>query len=194
MDYIFNYIIYYGKNIIFLGIILFIISKIVGKNIENYHSHWNTLIDNFNFSSEEFYKLLQTELQSQGINNINIEKVSLKEGNALSSKRIYLRVLWKNYQYDICGAPFGKGFFISWWLLTKQSQAELLIAKIPFIGLWLVRKLYPVTYYKIDTASMFMTYANASVQKVIKEITEEKGVRALSESEQKPILNDIFKR
>lgn len=182
------------KSIIFLGIILFIISKFFGKNLEKLHSHWNTLIDDFNFSSEEFYKRLQSELQSQGINNISIEKVSLKEGNALSSKRIYLRVLWKSYQYDICGAPFGNGFFISWWLLYKQSQAELLIAKIPFIGLWLARKLYPATYYSIDTASMFMTYANASVQKVIKEITEEKGVRALSESEQKPILNDIFKR
>ncbi len=64
MDYIFNYI-------IFLGIILFIISKIFGKSIENYHSHWNTLIDNFNFSSEEFFKRLQTELQSQGINTIS---------------------------------------------------------------------------------------------------------------------------
>ena len=100
----------------------------------------------------------------------------------------------KKYQYDICAAPFGDGFFVSWWLLDRASWIQILIRLIPFIGSWLVRKLYPITYYKIDTASMFMTYAQASVLKVIKDITNDKGVRALSEAERKPILNDIFKR
>ena len=50
------------------------------------------------------------------------------------------------------------------------------------------KKLYPVTYYRIDTASMFMSYAQSSVLKIIDEITNNKGTRALTENERKPVL------
>ncbi len=194
MNEILNYVAYYGRDIISLLFFLLILKLLFSKRIRNYHSHWNTLIENFNFHAGEFYNLLEQELQSHGIEDITIKRVSLKEGNMFSSKRMYLRVLWKSYHYDICAAPFGEGFFISWWLLHRQSIIQNFIARIPFLGTWLVRKLFPITYYRIDTALMFMTYAHASVQKVIKDITEEKGIRALSEAELKPILNDIFKR
>ncbi len=194
MNDILFYITRYG--IYFLqGLVTFLILKsIFSATLKSHHSKWNTLIDNFNFSTQEFYKLLKEELQNHGIKHIEIEQVSLKEGNAFSSRRSYLRATWKEYQYDICAAPFGKGFFISWWLLYKNSIGQLIILKIPFVGGWLARKLYPVTYYKIDTASMFMTYAQAAVLKVVDDITKSQGVRALSELDRKPTLQDIFKR
>jgi hypothetical protein len=46
----------------------------------------------------------------------------------------------------------------------------------------------------VDTASMLMSYAQKSVLNVIEEITNNKGVRTLTEAERKPILNDIYKR
>ena len=192
-DFLF-YLTRYGMYFL-QGLVVFLILKsIFSTTFKSHHSKWNTLIDNFNFSTQEFYKLLKEELQSQGIKRLEIEKVSLKEGNAFSSRRSYLRATWKEYQYDICAAPFGKGFFISWWLLHKNSIGQLIISKIPFFGGWFSRKLYPVTYYKIDTASMFMTYAQAAVLKVIDDITKSQGVRALSEQERKPTLQDIFRR
>ena len=194
MNEILFYAIRYGMYILY-GLIAFLILKsIFSTSLKNHHSHWNTLIDDFNFSTKEFYKLLKEDLESQGIKRIKMEQVSLKEGNVMSFSRTYLRIIWKDYQYDICGAPFGNGFFISWWLLYKNSLGQILISKIPFVGGWLARKLYPVTYYKIDTASMFMTYAQASVLKVIDDITKAQGVHSLSEQERKPILQDIFKR
>jgi len=194
MNEILFYITRYGMYLLY-GLIAFLILKsIFSASLKSYHSRWNTLIDNFNFSTKEFYKLLKEELENQGIKRIRMEQVSLKEGNALSSRRTYLRITWKDYQYDICGAPFGNGFFISWWLLYKNSVGQILISKIPFVGGWLARKLYPVTYYKIDTASMFMSYAQAAVLKVIDDITKSQGIRSLSEQERKPTLQDIFKR
>lgn len=194
MNEILYYTIQYGTYVLY-AIGLFLILKFIFSSLfKNYHSNWNTLIDNFNFSTQEFYKLLKEELQNQGIKRIKIKHVFLKEGNAFSPTRTYLRATWKEYQYDICAAPFGKGFFISWWLLYKNSIGQLLVSKIPFVGGWLARKLYPVTYYKVDTASMFMTYAQNAVLKVIDDITTNKGVRSLTEAERKPILNDIFKR
>tara|TARA_R110002072_G_scaffold260722_15_gene419351 strand:- start:388 stop:786 length:399 start_codon:yes stop_codon:yes gene_type:complete len=131
---------------------------------------------------------------SHGISGISAESVSLFEGNIFSARRRYIRIMWKDYQYDICAAPFGDGFFISWWLLYKNPLGKIIFSKIPFIGNWMVRNFYPITYYKIDTASMFMTFAQTAVLKVIDDITKEKGIRSLSEAQRKPILNDIFKR
>jgi hypothetical protein len=184
----------YGMYVLY-GIITFLTLKFIfGKTLKSHHSNWNTLIDNFDYSSREFYTQLKEELELHGVTNITIREKNLKEGSILSASRIYLRATWKEYQYDICGANFGNGFFISWWLLYKNSIGKILISKIPFIGKWLAKKLYPVTYYRIDTASMFMSYAQSSVLKVIEDITNEKGVRALTETERKPILNNIFVR
>jgi hypothetical protein len=189
------YLIGYGMYAV-CGIVAFLVLKsIFNKAFESYHSRWNILLDSFSFSTQEFYSLLKYDLKSQGIKALEITMVSLKEGNAFSSKRLYLRVSWKEYQYDICAAPFGKkGFFISWWLLYKTSIGQIIISKIPFIGKWLERKLFPITFYKVDTASMFMTYAQASVLRVIDTISKEHGVRVLTEAERRPVLQDIFKR
>ena len=65
---------------------------------------------------------------------------------------------------------------------------------LPFVGNYLAHAFFPITYYSIDTSSMFLTYAQSSVLKVIDDITNEKGVRSLTESERKPIMKDIFKR
>lgn len=175
-------------------IIVFIIKHIVSELLKNYHSNWNTLIDNFDYSPKEFYKLLKVELESHGITNIKIYEKSIQEGGVMSHARIYLRATWKDYQYDICGCKFGKGFFISWWLIYKDSLEKIIISKIPFVGKWVANAWYPVTYHRIDTASMFMTYVHSSVLKVIEDITNDKGVRALTEDERKPVLNNVFIR
>lgn len=179
------YIEYYLTSIIAIIIVIFILRRIAKASIKTHHSRWNTLIDNFEFSSKEFYSRLQTELESHGVTNIKIKEVYLKEGGMMSASRLYLRAVWRGYQYDMCAAPFGHGFFISWWLLYKESVLKILIAKIPFLGPWLVQTLFPITYYRIDTASMFMSYAQSSVLKVIDDITND---------ERKPVLNNIFIR
>jgi type II secretory pathway component PulF len=184
----------YGISIIIVIAVFILIRLLFKSSVKNFHSRWSTLIDNFNYSSQDFYKQLTEELQSHGIKGLSTKFVFLKEGNAFSSKRTYLRVTWKDYDYDICAAPFGNGFFISWWLLYKNSFWQLFLFRVPFIGTWLVKKLFPITYYKIDTASMFMSYAQSSVLKIVDTITNNKGVKALSENERKPILKDIFKR
>ncbi len=181
-------------TIILLVLIIAVIIAFLSKKAKTYHSNWNTLIDNFEFSTNQFYTLLEQELKAQRVDNIRTETIILSEGGVFSSKRNYLRLTWKGYQYDICGAPFAKGFFVSWWLVLTQSHAELVIANVPLIGAWLHRKFYPMTYYKIDTASMFMSYAHTAVLNVIEQITADKGIRALSELERQPKVKDLLGR
>lgn len=180
--------------LVYGGILFLFFKFIFNKTLENNHSNWNTLIDKFDYSPKEFYRRLKIELESHGITKMTINEVYIKEGGMMSYSRVYLRVVWKDYQYEVCGCKFANGFFISWWLLYKDSIGKILISKLPFIGLWIANKLYPVTYYRIDTASMFMTYAQNAVLKVIDDITNEKGVRVLTENERKPVLNNIFNR
>jgi len=172
-------------------LIFYIVLKRTKKDV---HSHWNNLIDNFKYSSKDFYNEIKKEMLSHGISGISTSYVQLSEGGAMSPKRLYVRVMWKDYQYDICAAPFGDGFFISWWLIYKTPIGQIILYRVPFIGNWLVKKLYPITFYKIDTASMFQTYCHQSVLNVIDSITKDSGVRTLTENERKPIMKDIFKR
>ena len=174
-------------------LVLLVVISILWKPRKDYHSNWAQLLPGFKFSTQEFYELVQSEMKSHEVRGISCEKVSLKTGNVFSSERLYLRVKWDEYYYDLCFAPFGDGCFVSWWLIFQTSAEEEYLTRIPFIGGWIGRAFFRKTYYKIDSASMFMTYAQHSVLAVIDEITKGTGIR-LSELERKPILNNIFHR
>lgn len=177
--------------IIILVIIVFI--NLLRKPKEDYHSNWAQLLPGFKFSTKEFYVLVKQEMESHEIKELSFKKISLKTGSVFSSERLYLKVEWEEYHYDLCFAPFGDGCFVSWWLIYETSSDEEFLTKIPFIGEWIRQAFYRKTYYKIDTASMFMTYAHHSVLAVIDEITKNTGIR-LTELERRPILNNIFAR
>lgn len=180
--------------VLFPIIILLIYYLFLFKIRYNVHSHWDILIDDFSFSTKEFYKLLRQEVHKKKIPKISFESVALREGNMFSSRRLYQRINWKNHHFDICAAPYGNGFFISWWMVYKLSVIEWIIMIIPYIGPWLHRKFFTLTYYKIDTALMFMKYVHLCVLEVFDELTITEGVRLLDDEERKPILNDIFNR
>lgn len=179
----------------FIILLLFLL-VIIAINIKpkvDFHSHWSHLLPSFKFSSKNFYELLEKEMSSHDIKDLSFEEVSLKTGNIFSSERIYLRVRWQEYYYDVCFAPFGDGCFVSWWLFFETSNGEMIVEKIPFIGRALRRAFYKKTFYQIDTASMFMTYAHQSVLSIIEEITKETGTR-ITEMDRKPVMNNIFMR
>jgi len=151
------------------------------------------MLPEFKHSTQDFYTQLKTELESHGIENVRIKEKNISTGGMLSKQRLYLHVKWKEYHYDCCFAPFGKGTFVSWWLYTEVQGGEKILGKIPFLGKYLVQSFYPITYYRYDTASMFMGYAQSSVLKVIDEITKETGFR-VNDNDRKPILKNIFNR
>ena len=61
-------------NIFFILISIFIIIILFKKGIPTLNSHWNTMIDNFTYSTQEFYSLLEKELQSHGVKNIKVHE------------------------------------------------------------------------------------------------------------------------
>ena len=155
-------------------------------------SHWNTLIEGLTVSPKEFFTSVEQTLETKLIPSIKRSRVDWREGGIMSAKREYLRVVRKKLAFDICGAPFGNGFFISWWLGEMPSFFWQLIMMIPFLGPLLEKWFRPTTYYNVDTASMYQSLVHSAVLEVVDSLTQVNGLKALSETERKPQMRDFF--
>ncbi len=78
--------------------------------------HWHSLIEGFSTSSLDFYELVKAGIALREIPDLKISQVEWKQGGLGSGKRVYLRVSREGLNFDICAAPFGTGYFFSWWL------------------------------------------------------------------------------
>jgi hypothetical protein len=98
----------------------------------NVVSHWYHLIENFNTSTMDFYVSVERALDARRVPDVGTSRINWREGGLLSAKREYLRIGRKRYAFDICGAPFGTGFFVSWWL-TEQTPSLLVVLFVLFV-------------------------------------------------------------
>jgi hypothetical protein len=107
-------------------------------------AHWNHLIDGLQTSSLGFYEALDQALRRRGVPDASGHRVDYREAGLLSAKREYLRVTRGAQAVDICAAPFGSGFFVSWWMgearpgpfVPTIAALALIVAVIRSAGLW----------------------------------------------------------
>ena len=210
-------------------------------------SHWCTLIEDLQASPLEFYKAIDAALMRRQVPETTNERVDYRESGALSANREYLHVQRDNLVFDVCGAPFGTGFFVSWWLAEEERRLNVLV-KIGFLvlllgsaarvldqlglfagtlilvgailfGLWTINSLAVrgdvnddlvrvlpvlgplynwlfknVSYYRIDTTLMFQKAVHNAVLEVIDGMTATKGLRALGETERRPVMREFYQR
>src|SRR5712692_4795662 len=88
-------------------------------------SHWYKLIDGLQSSPSDLYTSVEAALQNRKIPNAESSRVDWQEAGTFSARREYLRMTRGKHVMDICGAPFGNGFFISWWLAEARPSAVL---------------------------------------------------------------------
>jgi len=155
-------------------------------------SHWYQLIEGLQESPQRFYGALEHAIRSRQLPKIDRTRINYKEGGLLSAKREYFRVRRKEHLFDVCAAPFGNGFFVSWWLGISPGFFWRLILSIPVMGPICLRFFKPPTYYQLDTALMFQESIRQSVLEVVDQISKTQGLRLLSEAERKPILSNLF--
>lgn len=240
--------------------------------------HWSKLIENFQTSTHDFYASVEWALLQRKIPDLKVKTIVWNEGGVLSPRREYLRMTDGRVAFDLCAAPFGTGFFFSWWLVRKPASwvfawallfaamawllrsgihagfvllynassdpfvwsllawepsfmsrflrgtsvvlellswgpavllvcaavalaarvgrvaAESALLAIPFFG-WIYRSLFaPDTYYRLDTAIMLRSAVHAAVLEAIEGVTVQKGLRALSEEDRKPIMRELVSK
>jgi hypothetical protein len=158
-------------------------------------SHWYHLIEGFQASTQAFYTAIEQGVQARQIPKTKMSRINWRETRLFSAKREYLRVHRHDLVFDICAAPFGTGFFVSWWLGELESGWRAILAKIPLIGGLLARVAHrPFTYYTLDTAFMFQESVHNAVLEVLDAHLSSNGLRALPEAERKPVMKDFFKK
>lgn len=99
-------------------------------------SHWHTLFEDFQTSALGFYDAVEEAVKAREAPDIRFERVEWTEKGLLTPKRTYLRVKRGRLSFDICAAPYGRGYFFSWWLAETPSFAALgyLVALIAGLG------------------------------------------------------------
>lgn len=85
-------------------------------------SHWHKLVNGFAMSPLEFYAAVEAAMKARELPETTISRVEYHEGGIFSAVRVYLRIARPRHRvaFDICGAPFGRGFFFSSWLVQTK--------------------------------------------------------------------------
>lgn len=91
-------------------------------------SHWAQLCEGLQASPKEFYEQVVAATSRRSIPDTVIETVEYKEAGAFSGVRQYLRLRRRREVFDICGAPFGNGFFFSWWFAELKPAIPSIVA------------------------------------------------------------------
>lgn len=155
--------------------------------------NWSHLFENMTQDPTKFYVMLKEILEEKEIPELVTGSKNIKQGGLLSYQRLYFVVSRGDFIFHICAAPWGKGFFFSWWARKRLSSFDSTISKIPFVGKSIVKARQSKSYYESDTDTMFRTSVQQAVLQAIDRITEANGIRGLSELERKPELKSVFK-
>ncbi len=176
------------------ALILLVLIALVTKKKPVIVSHWHSLIPGLKVSVEDYYETLNEVIEKRQVPEVKLWVKHYHEGGIASAKRMYLRIARRNHTFDICAAPFGSDFFVSWWLGESLSLGATIVSKIPLLGPLLIMMFLRETFYRIDTALMFQDSVHSAVLEVLDQRMKGQGLRSLSEAERKPIMRELFKQ
>ena len=101
----------------------------------NVISHWGHLFEKFQTSSLAFYESVEAAVQARAVPETNRARIEHKEAGLASANREYLRIHRGKHAFDICAAPFGTGFFVSWWFTEPPLPFAILYTLGFLLGL-----------------------------------------------------------
>jgi hypothetical protein len=168
--------------LIVITVIILIIRNYRVKKMGAIHSNKCHYFDKLQFSGQEFYALLENIIKERQMPDTKTSRVEYHQKHIFSNKREYLRIQRKDDIFDVCAAPFGTGFFVSYWHGEPKKRIRDMAMKTPFLAT-AVEGWQGTTFYQIDTASMFKACFKDSLMEAIEQITTSKGIRGLSDGE-----------
>lgn len=158
---------------------------------ENF-AHWYHRFPGLKLSSDEFYGMVQQEVERHNIPSVRIKRVLIHEGGVFSVKREYLEVYCSPNVFHLCLCPYGDGLFVSYWTGHVVDGFVRFLAAFPIIGRFFYRFIRPTTYHALDTQLMFQSVVGASVNAALDNLMEGQGKPTLSDVERKPLMRDFL--
>lgn len=168
--------------VLFIG---YLVGKMRRSALET--EHWFQGFNLLHLSSNDFYATLETYIRDMKLPDVRVQRVTHPEGGVLSSNREYLRVSRKEHVYDICAAPFGHSFFISYWKVDTSTGIRKFVRAFPKIGPVLELGLFGKTYYQIDSENMFKQFVDEMLKDAVNLVSAENGTRGKKELERNAV-------
>jgi hypothetical protein len=141
------------------------------------HEHSYQHFEDLQLSAKDFYLRLKNLIEEYNYPDVVCSPVTLKEGGAFSSRREYLRISKQRYSYFVCASPFGRSFFISWWLQEDANTAAAVAQRFGLFGKAVAQRLESKTYYELDTELMFTSAIKSIIKVAVDRLKSEKGFR-----------------
>ena len=154
--------------------------------------HWYRLFEDLWVSPHDFYAAVEAAVARRRMPGVTWSRALWHEGGFFSPQREYLRLRRGELVLDICGAPYGSAFFVSWWMGERRTGLWPFLLEIPGVGALAHILFRPHTHYAIDTALMFQEAVQGAVLEVIEALSESRGIRTLSRTERTPVLRGFF--
>lgn len=143
-------------------------------------ANWGQQFPNVSFSSQAIYDEIQNRVSDKQYPGIKMQKVLHPEGGSLSHNREYLRIRRGRLIFDVCAAPFGKDFFISWWQARLPTTREVWLQLLPFLNKTAIKHAREQRYYEMDTETMFADSMKKCVEEVVQSLTAPTGTRQIT--------------
>ena len=157
--------------------------------------HWHKGLDGVSYSTVKFYARLRELLESKSLPGVlPMHSVLHREGGLISPRRRYFRVKRKSILIDVCAAPFGKDYFVSWWMVERVSALRYVLSRMPGLGEYFDRTFWPLTYYRRDTMIAFQDAVHNTILEAVDELLVELKLPRLEQQERRPVMKDLFAR
>ena len=150
-------------------LVLIIILAIATRNV--LMNHWHHTFDKTKFSTQEFYQNMEAALTERKIPFLKIRRVTHSLVPIFGTSREYLRVYRHENAFEVCAAPVGTGFYVSWWFFEKATFLRRVMLRIPILRWFMTKK----TYHDIDAEQVFQDLLHYCVLESIDVMTGENG-------------------
>ncbi|MEO0898669.1 MAG: hypothetical protein AAFY71_19810 [Bacteroidota bacterium] len=162
-------------------------------------SNWNHFVSDMQYSPQEFFEAVKNHLEKLDLPEVHTSFITFRQPKI--GKRLYLRVEHLKNTIDIGAAPYGNGFFISYWVNKDNSSsiiariyrglAELFVRiPVPIVPQILYNILTrwadtaekaKLSYYAFDDVYMFQQAVHRSIMTVINDASSMQGRRQMQE-------------
>ena len=83
---------------------------------------WHHLFEGFDAQPSEIYAAVKEAVGRRRLPDVSFSEVVFREAGIGSAGRAYLRISREHHVFDFCAAPYGTGFFLSWWLAEARPS------------------------------------------------------------------------
>lgn len=158
----------------------------------NILSRWQSSVHGTSCSPLEFFDLVESGIRETGISGLSFTRVARRETHKLSADRIYLRIRFGAFFFDVSAFVFGNVLVVGYWLHRDPTALMDLVSEIPILG-WLARATYrSATYYRVDRAEAFQHAIHESILSVIGRLKEEARGSYPSEGQPVPVWEELL--